>query len=245
MVWYLGRSWTLRPGVVLVIGRGRACDVRLPQEDDHLSRRAASLELLDDCVLVRNLSTTKPLVLRPATGEDRVVEPEAATTSLPHRRFSLVLIGRGGGIVEVAVDARGLASPDRVPGSPTRTPMTANAPIELSPAQRRVLVALCAPLLTGSGPGAVPATYNRIGEVLALRPQYVRNVIKSIREELAGYGVPGLTTDDDSASHDDFRWSLARWAVRSGWVTAVDVAGMARVGTDEPRGGVPGPEDTR
>lgn len=198
--------------------------MRLPPEDDHLSRRAGSLELLDDCVLVRNLSTTKPLVLRPESGEDRVVEPGEATTSLPHRRFGLVLVGRGGLAVEIAVDARGLTPPTgREPGPPTRTRATVNTPVELSPAQRRVLVALCAPLLTGTGAGAVPATYARIGEVLGLRPQYVRNVIKTIREELAGHGVPGLTTEDDSTGHDDFRWSLARWAVRSGWVTVADV----------------------
>ncbi|GIF67368.1 hypothetical protein Ais01nite_54030 [Asanoa ishikariensis] len=219
------RQFPLRVGEVLTVGRARSCDLQLP-DDDHLSRRACSLRVLDDCVLIRNDSTRKPVVVRPPAGEDRVVEPGAATTSLPFPRFALVLTGRTGTVVTVTVDASRLA-----PNSPPVTPRqsldraTALEPIELSAAQRRILVALCAPVLTESGPRAVPATYAQVGAKLGLQPQYVRNVVKTLREKLWGHGVHGLTPDDSDAAHDDFRWTLVRWAVRSGWVTAVDVAG--------------------
>jgi hypothetical protein len=223
-------AWTIMAGELLTIGRSRACDVRLP-DDDHLSRRAASLRPMDDFVLVRNLSTTKPLVLRPARGEDTVVEPGAAVTSLPHREFHLVLAGRGTSVVVIDVDTRLLTSPQLVDDSATGSPDTVTAPMNLTPAQHRVLVALCEPLLTGQGADAAPATYAKIGERLERSPHYVRNVVKAIREGMAGHGVPGLTMDDGSpAQADDFRWALARSALRNRWVTAADVAG-------------PGPDD--
>lgn len=224
LVSYDGRNWHLTTGDRIALGRGRSCEVRLPN-DDHLSRRAGSLHVLEDCVLVRNDSATKPVVLRPPAGEDRLVEPGAATTSLPYRRFEVVLAGRGGAAVTVHVDARGLTPPFRaVEAATTRAGATVVAPVQLSKAQRRVLAALCRPLLSRSGPRAVPATYGAIGDELGLRPQYVRNVVKSLRETLSGCGVPGLTADDPDGPQDDYRWALARWALRSGWVTPLDLA---------------------
>lgn len=222
---FAGAAWTIARGELLTIGRGRGCDVRLP-DDDHLSRRAASLQPMDDFVLVRNLSATKPLAVRPPAGEDTVVEPQAAVTSLPHREFSVVFGGSGGVVVEVTVDARLLTPPHLVSqADATVSPGTVTAPLNLSPAQRRVLAALCEPLLTGRGADAVPATYARIGDRLGLSPPYVRNVVKGIREGMAGHGVPGLTADDGQPA-PDFRWALARSAVRHGWVTAADVGAL-------------------
>jgi hypothetical protein len=219
-----GRQWFMSRGDAVTIGRSRSCVIRLP-EDDHLSRRAGSLRVLDECVLVRNDSQRKPLVLRPPAGEDRIVEPGAATTSLPYSRFDVVLAGSIGHVVTIAVDASRL-TPDLSLADPaTRGPETATEPIVLSGAQRRVLLALCAPLLTESGPRAAPATYAQIGQRLDRQPQYIRNIVKSLRESLSGYGVDGLTRDDSDSTHDDFRWALARWAIRSGWVTAADVTG--------------------
>lgn len=226
VVAFARQQWLLRRGQCLVFGRSRSCNVQLP-DDDHLSRTAGSLQIVDDCVLVRNLSSTKPLVLRPDAGEDRVIEPSAATTSLPDASFRLVLAGRGGSVVEIAVDARAVTPPSRpVGGMATRSSDTVTAPMTLTAAQHRVLVVLSAPLLTERGPKAVPATYTHVGEVLGLSPQYVRNVVKTIREGMSGHGIPGLTSDDDMAPHEDFRWSLARSAVRNGWVTEPDVAAL-------------------
>lgn len=219
---YGGGQWFLPVGSRLCLGRSRSCDVRLP-DDDHLSRRAGSLHGLTDCVLVRNDSATKPLVLRPPIGEDRLVEPGAGTTSLPYRRFAVVLAGCGGSLVSVEVDVRPLAPPARpVASGSTRAGPTVTDPVDLSAAQRRVLTELCLPVLTSSGALAVPATYAAVGERLGLSPGYVRNVVKSLREMLAGCGVPGLTADDPDGARADYRWPLVRWALRSGWVTALD-----------------------
>ncbi|MEU4560182.1 hypothetical protein AB0F72_17500 [Actinoplanes sp. NPDC023936] len=216
------RQWTLTVGEIATIGRSQSSTIPLPA-DPHLSRRAGSLRVLDDCLLVRNESARKPLVLRPPSGEDRVVEPQAATTSLPFPRFEIVFAGVHGHAVSVHVDASRLTPDPLVPDPQTRAPATAADPVQLTAAQRRMLVALCAPLLRESGPRALPATYAEIEARLDLRPQYVRNLLKALRETLTGYGVTGLIPDDDGPRHDDFRWALARWAIRGGWVTAADL----------------------
>lgn len=216
------RQWTFATGDVAVVGRSPSSTIQLPA-DTHLSRRAASLRVLDDCLLVRNESARKPLVLRPPAGEDRVVEPEAATTSLPFPRFELVFAGSDGRVVSVHVDASRLTPDPLVSDPQTRTPATTAEPVHLSGAQRRVLVALCAPMMRRSGALAVPATYAEIGARLGLRPRYVRNLLKVLRETLAGYGVTDLVPDDDGPRHDDFRGALARWAIRGSWVTHDDL----------------------
>ncbi|MEU4835072.1 hypothetical protein [Streptosporangium sp. NPDC023615] len=224
LVAFMGRQWRACPGQSLTVGRSATCDVRLP-DDEHLSRRAGSLTVLDDCVLIRNDSRRKPLVVRPPAGEDRVVEPGAATTSLPFPIFSVVFAGRGGTVVTVSVDARSVTPSEdrRAGGSPTCSPRTVAPPLALTRSQRIMLAALCEPLLMETGPRAVPATYAQIGRRLRRQPGYVRNVLKALRESLSGHGVPGLTADDDGAAHDDFRWALARWAVRTGTVTTEEL----------------------
>src|SRR4051812_13390702 len=54
-------------GEALTFGRGRDCAIRLPN-DSHVSRTAGSITVLEDCVLIRNHSATKPFVLRPFVG---------------------------------------------------------------------------------------------------------------------------------------------------------------------------------
>lgn len=221
-----GRSWTVEPGDVVTFGRDRGSTVVLP-DDRHISRRAGSLHVLDDFVLVRNTSTTKPIVLRPAVGEDRIIEPGGATASLPWQEFSIVIGGAADLAVVLDVDVRGLLGPVEATSvqSPPIAP-TLTSPVEISPAQRRVLAALCAPLLTSSGPHAAPATYAQVADRLDLRPQYVRNVIRTLREKLSGHGVPGLVAEHGEAPSDDYRWALARWAIRNRWITMDDVAAL-------------------
>jgi hypothetical protein len=233
---FLGdRRWRLRDGNALTIGRGRVCDLRLP-EDEHLSRLAATVRTVDDFLLIRNESHTKPLVLRPPIGEDRVVEPGAATTSLPFERFSIVFAAEGGAPIEVRV-----ALPT-APVAPALGPVdaaakqTLTAPFELTPAQRRVMAALCEPLLTRSGAGARPATYAQIGARLGRQPHYVRNVLKALRERLTGLGVPGLAPEAAPGTEpDDFRWALARYALRGGWIDPADVHALCAGGAGERR----------
>jgi hypothetical protein len=216
LIRYGNEAWQVHPGDVLTFGRGPGCDIRLA-DDQHLSRRAGALLGQDGYLVIRNDSTSKPIVLRPPIGEDRVIEPAAATTSLPLRCFDLILYGAGAVPVVLTVDAGPPpTAPDWQPGG---TASTVTAPITLSPTQRRVLLALCEPMLTLRGPAARPATYAEIGQRLDLKPGYVRNVVKTLRESLTGHGLAGLSEDAQDAAVDDFRRALAQWAVRSSWVS--------------------------
>ena len=220
---FAGQDWTLRPGATLTFGRGRECHIRLT-DDQHLSRRAGSLVGHQDYVVIRNDSGSKPVVVRPPTGEDRLVEPGAATTSLPLNRFDVVVFGLGGQIVALHVTTNPPMPPN--PGPPLSAPGTAErerigtvtSPFTLSAAQRRILLALCEPMLTRNGQAARPATYAQIARRLSLRPGYVRNVVQALRETLTGYGLAALTEEASQSVAEDFRRELAQWAVRSGWV---------------------------
>lgn len=221
-------------GRELTVGRGETCDLRVAHDpsDDHVSRLAATLRALEDCVLVRNESHTKAIALRPPIGIDRVIGPREAITSLPHTQFMVVAIGRHGTEYAVHVDVRGLEPPpDRGAGDP-RMPATVSGPsITPTPVQRRLLAALCEPLLTRTGPRAAPATYRQIGQRVGRRPNYVRAVLRQVREQLAGQGVASLVTYTVEPANEDFRLPLALWAIRSGTITVADVAGL-----DEPPG---------
>jgi hypothetical protein len=216
LIHYGSEAWSLHPGETVTFGRGTGCDIRLV-DDPHLSRRAGALLGQDGYLVIRNDSTSKPIVLRPPAGEDRVIEPAAATTSLPLRHFELVLYRAGGTPVTLRVDAGAPPpAPDWLPGGAAST---VTSPIVLTPTQRRVLLALSEPMLTLRGPAARPATYAEIGQRLDLKQGYVRNVVKVLRESLTGHGLAGLSEDDQDAAVDDFRRALAQWAVRSAWVT--------------------------
>ncbi|GLY16054.1 hypothetical protein Kisp01_30690 [Kineosporia sp. NBRC 101677] len=215
-----------RPGQEVTVGRSRTCDLRVAHEpeDDHVSRHTATLRVLADCVLIRNVSSSKLLTLRPHTGAARTVEPGAATTSLPWRQFDVVVTGRFGREYVVQVDARGL--PPSRPETEEETdssPTVVVPPIMLTPAQRRLLTALCEPLLTRSGPEASAATYRQVAERVGRRPGYVRNVFKQVREKLDSHGVPGLVSRERPDAAEDFRLPLAMWAIRSGTITRADL----------------------
>lgn len=222
VVAYTGRWWSLPLGGRITLGRSTDSDVCLP-DDVFLSRRAASLRVLADCVVIRNESSSRPFTLRPSAGEDRLVEPGAGTTSLPYDRFTLRFEGCAGAVTEVGVDASSLMRTGTTGAAGADADgATITVPLELTPSQERVLRTLCLPLVTRTGADAAPATYAEIGGELDLSPQYVRNVLKTIREQLSGHGEAGLTAGQTGGG-DDFRWPLARWAVRNGLVPVVDV----------------------
>jgi hypothetical protein len=218
-----GRTLTLAPGDELLFGRGHECQIRLAhdQEDTQVSRRAGSLSLLPDAVLVRNLSATQAFLLAPVGASEQVVEPRAAITSLPHRVFDVVLLGTYGARYQLTVDATAVTPADPLPDDPsfqgpvangTKATMPAGSDESLPPSHVRILAALCEPLRTG---GSLPATYRQIGDRLSLSPGYVRNVLKQVRETLSGRGVPGLLPDHSDVGAD-LRAALARWALRAG-----------------------------
>lgn len=215
-----GTERRLSRGDTLTFGRGTHCTIRLPN-DSHISRTAGSITVLEDCVLIRNHSATKPFVIRPVVGEDHVIEPGGAGTSLPHSRLQIVVAGMAGTTVQLDLDLGGVTAtavpPDTQPLA--GDVLTVTAPFPLTPAQRKVVEALCAPMLSRQGADAAPATYHQIGAALGLSPQYVRNVIQTVRETLTGHGVPDLVSDDPTRPGGDFRWSLARYAIRNRWIS--------------------------
>lgn len=210
----------------LTVGRGQTCDLRIAHDpsDDHVSRFAATLRTLEDCVLVRNESATKQLILRPLVGTEQTIGPGAATTSLPYSEFFLVVTGRFGTEYAVHVDVRDLDPDPHRPEADPNLPRTISAsPISPTPAQRLLLAALCEPLLTRTGPRASPATYREIGQRVGRRPGYVRNVLKRLREQLAAQGVAALVAYNVNQVSEDFRLPLAMWAINSGTITAADL----------------------
>ncbi len=216
---YDGRRWRVSRDKEITIGRSAACGIKLP-DDTYLSRHMASLRVLDDCVLVYNKSKSKPFALRPPAGEDRIIEPGAAMTSLPFPRFGIVVTRRGGATVTVQVDATAVTYDRKFFGHSTlsESKKTLGSPVRLTPAQMDIIVELCRPLLTRSGADARPATYKEIGERLGRGPNYVRNVISDVRRELSDRNEPGLTDWED----------LARWMIHNRLVAESDLQGPRR-----------------
>jgi DNA-binding CsgD family transcriptional regulator len=83
----------------------------------------------------------------------------------------------------------------------------------LTTAERRTLVALCAPVLEG-GLGALPATNRRIAEELSLTVDGVKARIKALFAKL----------EIDDLPHHHKRSELARRAIAAGMVGSRDLA---------------------
>lgn len=114
----------------------------------------------------------------------------------------------------VRVGRTSLLLRDPGPGSAqTVSPQDVAAIAGLTPAQRRVLVALCRPL-RGSEPRAVPASNREIAEALFLSVECVRSHLKALFERLE---VPELPQNHKRAD-------LARRAMASGLVVADELS---------------------
>ena len=210
----------LAPGEEATFGRGLHVDLRLAADPPDLlvSRRAGLIRCLPDAVLVSNLSSRGVLQLSALGATAREIGPGEAITSEPHRMFRVTVVGNYGQTYALDIDARGLPSPavSSVTAVPGLDPTVVTSPFELTATQRRVLAALCAPMLESVGEPAGPASAREIGAALGLQPNYVRNVLKEVREELSSYGVPGLVADGPPQAGEDFRLPLALWAIRYG-----------------------------
>lgn len=106
---HLGRRrWVLEPGQSVSFGRGSPCDIRVAHDplDEHVSRRAGVVEYRGEDVVVRNESSTRALIFRPARGQERVIRPGETMTCLPHREFLVAVSGRGGShyVLQVTAD---------------------------------------------------------------------------------------------------------------------------------------------
>jgi len=215
------RSWTLEDGHSLVIGRQSTCDVRVGgpdpgPEDLGVSRLAATLSVAQGRTWVRNESSSQPVFVYPAVGPECVLERRGDIVSLASDAWELVLEGQ---IRSYRVDVR--LEGTRPGGASSEDPITVSpatrGSLVLTARERRILTALCEPLLTTSGRQARPATYKQIAKRLSLAEHSVRNALDALRERLATIGIPGMV----GANAKD---ALARYSVRSGTITSDDLA---------------------
>ena len=209
-----GRTWRLASGQELTFGRGLDVDIKLANDppDLRVSRHTGTLRHLVDTVLIINASSRGLLTLMTEGALTREISPGEAITCDPHRKFRVCVIGEYGLNYDLDVDASSLPEHES-DGRPHRGAGTVLfTRYDLTPGQRRVLSALCAPLLAGE---ARSATAREIAESLNLRPNYVRNVLKETRERLAAQGVPGLLGEDNPQAVEALRNALAQWAIRN------------------------------
>jgi hypothetical protein len=209
-----GRTWRLASGEELTFGRGLDVDIKLANDppDLRVSRHTGTLRHLVDTVLIINASSRGLLTLMADGALTREISPGEGVTCDPHRKFRVSVIGEYGLNYDLEVDASSLPEHE-ADGRPHRGAGTVLfTRYDLTPGQRRVLSALCAPLLAGE---ARSATAREIAENLNLRPNYVRNVLKETRERLAAQGVPGLLGEENPQAVEALRNALAQWAIRN------------------------------
>ncbi len=213
---HAGRTWTLAVDGELTFGRGADVDVTLADDppDLRVSRHAGTLRVLPDTVLVANVSSRGVITVDADGALSREIAPGEAITGDPHRVFTVTVVGEYGQTYPLQVDASALPHPRPSRERPARGAATVlTTPYDLTPSQRRILAALCAPMLAGE---QTAASARQIAVDLDLRPNYVRNVLKEIREHLSALGVPGLVTEGRPKPGQDFRLPLAQWAIRNG-----------------------------
>ena len=210
---------SLADGESLSIGRQSSCEIRIGSPDEGpedlgVSRRAATISLAQGRIWIRNDSTTLPVFVRPFVGQEYVLEGRGDMLSLTEPSIDVAFEGQVRSYkirVEMpsAVEAQDAESPVTVaPATQSALPLTAR--------ERRLLAALCEPLLTGSGRDAQPASYRQIAGRVGLSEHTVRNALDALRERLASVGIPGMF----GAEAKD---NLARYAVRSTSVTPADL----------------------
>jgi hypothetical protein len=88
--------------------------------------------------------------------------------------------------------------------------------LEFTPAERRILTALCEPLLVDRGDKAKPASYAQAAERVFLSRSRVENCVADLVKKFAAAGVPNLE-GPEAKDH------LCRYAVRSGSIVEADL----------------------
>ena len=217
----LGQSrWKLSDGESLLVGRGASCDARIGApdpgpEDLGVSRRAAMLTFAAGQLWVRNDSSTQPLYVRPATRAPRLLDHRGETVSFGDQKLDIVIEGRVL-TYHVGVEVMQAAPAEEEEGPPTLSPATESR-LPLLARERRLVAALCEPLLTGVA--ARSASYNQVAERLGRSRHTVRNQLDLLRSHLAALGFTGM-------AGQDAKETLARCAVRSRSVTLADLEAL-------------------
>lgn len=175
----------------LTIGRGEDNDIALPW-DQRASRLHAELTRVGgEWVIVDDgLSTNGTWV-----GEERVVG---------RRRL------RNGDLIRAGDTLIAFCAPTETQGG-TVLGDSVSAVVQITPAQRRVLVALCRPVLAGGATG-VPLTNNELAAELFLSVDAIKTHLKAL---FAAFGMEDVPNSQKRAS-------LVDRAVRIGLVTGRD-----------------------
>lgn len=229
---------TLTPGLSMSFGRGQGHPLRLGHDpqDLRVPRHAGRLECRADGVLVHNTSNKRTLVVQTFPGPGYEILPLMVAGTRPHPQVKVLVLG-GVSTYAITVDTRALGDPVAVPagsGEPGRDGSTVGFErIETMPARhRRLLCALCLPVLTKFGRKATVPTYAEMEQILhehgyPMRTSTIRNGLDELRSWLTyEHGIEGLITDTDT---DELRGSrsfverLAEWAILSGNVTDHDL----------------------
>ncbi len=219
-----GRTLEVREGGEVRVGRGSTSDVVVgaagpdgSPEDLGVSRSAATVSVREGRLWVRNDSTSQPLYLVPATGSTRVLEGQDEIASLPGDEVTIQFRGRIR-THDVQVELLGEPTEDEEPTtSAGMVDGTATQYLlEFTPAERRILTALCEPLLVDRGDKAKPASYAQAADRVYLSRSRVENCVADLVKKFAAAGVPNL-------EGPEAKDNLCRYAVRSGSISSTDL----------------------
>ena len=157
-----------------------------------------------------------PMCVRSAAATSccRPAAPSRSSTSLPTAVVTIEFRGRIR-THDVQVE---LATPS--PAAPPSFEATEPATqylLEFTKAERRILTALCEPLLVDRGDKAKPASYAQAAERIFLSRSRVENCVSDLVRKFAGAGVPNL-------EGPEAKDNLCRYAVRSGSINQADLA---------------------
>lgn len=211
---------TIDEGQRVRIGRSTVCDVQVGSgdaggvEDLGVSRTAATVSMQDGRLWVRNDSASQPVYLVPEQGPTRVLENQDEIASLPIDKVTVQLRGRIR-THDVTIELEAAAPLGDTRPIPTDGPATQYL-LEFTNAERRILTALCEPLLIARGDQARPASYAQAAERLYLSRSRVENCIADLVKKYASAGVPGL-------EGPEAKDNLCRYAVRSGSIGQTDL----------------------
>jgi hypothetical protein len=210
---------SLAEGESLSVGRQSGCDLRIGSvdrgpEDLGVSRRAATISHAQGRLWVRNDSTTLPVYVRPSLGQECVLERRGDMVSFAEPVVDVALEGQIK-LYRIRIELPFAAGVTADAGPATVAPATRSR-LPLTDRERRLLVALCEPLLRGAARAARPASYKEVAERVGLSDHTVRNALDALRERLIAIGIPGMVGPDAKDN-------LARYAVRSGSVTPADL----------------------
>jgi DNA-binding NarL/FixJ family response regulator len=118
---------------------------------------------------------------------------------------------RDGDVITVGATTLAFVAPKSEPSQPTATARGAHVGAQLTPAQRRVIIALCRPY--ASGPYAAPASNREIADELVVSVDAVK---RNLRALFALFGVDDLPQNRKRAA-------LAEAALRTGAIARRDL----------------------